>query len=373
MQVNDLTDVNEIDRNRSIVIYGSGITGKICLDILEEHGYSVKYFIDDDICKIGKCIYGKQVISLDDFESKYEKKASTLIIGSIYINAILSKLDKRVFYKCEDCKILDMKDIYNQRKRINVSRFITVHDKEYVKDNFDQLYEICPDFESRKIIDVMKKVYFEHYTGFDIYNDICSDEPQYFTKQVVSILKNRNNSILDGGAYHGEILSDLIRFGIPVKKLTLFEVEQKNYNKMLNNIESSILGGKCVAVNQGLWDKSGEIYIEGEGDTCRISNRVTDKKMQVISIDEFYKNNSVDFMKMDIEGAERQALKGGIGTIKRDRPVLAICIYHSPEDFVGIPIYLNDVLEEYSYNILHHTNEYVESILYAIPDELLYK
>ena len=35
MQVNDLTDVNEIDRNRSIVIYGSGITGKICLDILD--------------------------------------------------------------------------------------------------------------------------------------------------------------------------------------------------------------------------------------------------------------------------------------------------------------------------------------------------
>lgn len=93
--------------------------------------------------------------------------------------------------------------------------------------------------------------------------------------------------------------------------------------------------------------------------------------MLVTTIDEFFKNDNIDFIKMDIEGAELQALKGGINTIQRNRPILSICIYHSPEDFVSIPIYLYNILENYSYSILHHTNEYVESILYAIPNELV--
>ena len=140
---------------------------------------------------------------------------------------------------------------------------------------------------------------------------------------------------------------------------------------MLNNVKANMLNYECVTINQGLWNKSGEIYIEGENDVCRISENLTDKKMLVTTIDEFFKNDNIDFIKMDIEGAELQALKGGINTIQRNRPILSICIYHSPEDFVSIPIYLYNILENYSYSILHHTNEYVESILYAIPNELV--
>ena len=70
---------------------------------------------------------------------------------------------------------------------------------------------------------------------------------------------------------------------------------------------------------------------------------------------------------MDIEGAEMNALRGGMETIKKNRPALAVTIYHSPEDFVGIPLYLSRELEKYRFCLLHHTSEYVETILYAFP------
>lgn len=369
MEILKLKQVQEIDRNKNIVIYGAGTTGKVCLDVLSADGYEVNCFVDDDINKVGKCIYNKAVISLEHFEQTYIGRSIYLVIGSIFVNVILDNLRKREFFKTQDCIIVYMKEIYNQSRESDLLQFIRMQDEKFVKGNFDQLYEICPDQESKRIINTMKKVYFEQYIGLDIYDNICTREAQYFTDKVVSILKKNNNRILDAGAFHGEILSDLLRFEIPLEKLVLFEVDIENFEKVRENVGKSILSKVCVPVNLGLWDKSSVVYLDGEGDTCKITNKVTDKKMQVVSIDEFYKDERIDFIKMDIEGAEGFALRGGADTIRRDRPVLAICIYHSPEDFVGIPIYLKNLLENYTFSILHHTNEYVESILYAIPDE----
>ena len=49
---------------------------------------------------------------------------------------------------------------------------------------------------------------------------------------------------------------------------------------------------------------------------------------------------------MDIEGAEMPALIGGINTIKKYRPQLAISIYHTNSDFINIPLYLKNNLEK---------------------------
>lgn len=73
---------------------------------------------------------------------------------------------------------------------------------------------------------------------------------------------------------------------------------------------------------------------------------------------------------MDIEGAELSALEGGIGTIKKCRPQLAISIYHSDEDFINIPLFLNDILENYKFKIGHYHPSLCETILYDIPSEL---
>lgn len=72
------------------------------------------------------------------------------------------------------------------------------------------------------------------------------------------------------------------------------------------------------------------------------------EKIQInaTTMDKFCCNNNImpDFIKMDIEGAEMPALEGGMKTIQECRPQLAISIYHSNEDFINIPLYLNKIL-----------------------------
>ena len=74
---------------------------------------------------------------------------------------------------------------------------------------------------------------------------------------------------------------------------------------------------------------------------------------------------------MDIEGAELSTLQGGIETIKKCRPQLAISIYHQEgKDLITIPLYLKENLENYKFRLGHYSETSSETVLYAIPNEL---
>jgi FkbM family methyltransferase len=89
-----------------------------------------------------------------------------------------------------------------------------------------------------------------------------------------------------------------------------------------------------------------------------------------ITVDDFvdrYNISKVDFIKMDIEGSEPLALKGALNTIKKYRPKLAICIYHSHEDFVNIPKWLIKLNLGYKILLGHHSIYASETVIYANP------
>lgn len=72
---------------------------------------------------------------------------------------------------------------------------------------------------------------------------------------------------------------------------------------------------------------------------------------------------------MDIEGAELMALCGAKETIRKNRPILTICIYHTDEDMLSILEWMRDNLENYQYYCRHHSYFKEETIIYAIPYE----
>jgi len=96
-------------------------------------------------------------------------------------------------------------------------------------------------------------------------------------------------------------------------------------------------------------------------------------EVQAISIDEFvaeYAIKKVDYIKLDVEGAELDVLHGAENTLLRDRPQLAICIYHRKEHLFSIPLYLDSILSGYRYHIGHYSPTFWDTVWYAIPEEL---
>lgn len=92
--------------------------------------------------------------------------------------------------------------------------------------------------------------------------------------------------------------------------------------------------------------------------------------VKVTTIDKVVGNDKVAFIKMDVEGAELEALKGARKVIERDMPILAISAYHRQEDLITLIPYINQLYnenEKYHLFLRHHGVVQTELVIYAIP------
>jgi hypothetical protein len=83
----------------------------------------------------------------------------------------------------------------------------------------------------------------------------------------------------------------------------------------------------------------------------------------VVGTPEFPK---VDFIKMDIEGAEQQVLRGTEESISRFKPKLAITVYHSLKDFWEIPKWIAHLGLGYQLYLRHFTIHQEETVLFGV-------
>lgn len=132
------------------------------------------------------------------------------------------------------------------------------------------------------------------------------------------------------------------------------------------------LSQRINLIRKPLWSKAGEqLFVEGRGPGTRVvSNpRLRDAtRVETITIDEMVRNQKlarVDFIKMDIEGAELESLRGAEETIRRFRPKLAISVYHKLNDFWEIPQYLDSLGLGYRFTLRHFTIHAEETVLFA--------
>ena len=88
-------------------------------------------------------------------------------------------------------------------------------------------------------------------------------------------------------------------------------------------------------------------------------------KVKVNSLDHLIPDEPVSFIKMDVEGAELDSLKGAAGIIRRNKPKLAICVYHKDEDLITIPAYIKSLVPEYQFKLGYHSYREIELVLYA--------
>lgn len=87
--------------------------------------------------------------------------------------------------------------------------------------------------------------------------------------------------------------------------------------------------------------------------------------IQIISLDDVVKESEIGFIKMDIEGEELSALRGAKKTIMRDKPLLAISIYHRRGDVLAIMDYLHELIPQYRFWIRHYDILAYDTVLYA--------
>jgi FkbM family methyltransferase len=156
----------------------------------------------------------------------------------------------------------------------------------------------------------------------------------------------------------------------------VFEFVPNNLDVMRKNIGlNPHLAPLITIVENPVGAISGDkmFYLEN-GPASRVaSTKIDDRYIEcaILSIDQLVvdkKIEKVDFIKMDVEGSELDALKGAEQTIRTFKPKLAICIYHKPDDYWVIPQYIHELQLGYRFYIDHHTIFLGETVLFAVPN-----
>lgn len=183
------------------------------------------------------------------------------------------------------------------------------------------------------------------------------------------------DTVLDIGACWGDTA---LYFADKVgEKGSVYSFEFIPNNIKLFNVNKSFnpsLSNRIHLVENPVSDTSGQnIYFKDYGPGSKVAFEPFEDQTgeaKTISIDDFVQTNNiekVDFIKMDIEGAESFALNGAIETIKKFKPKLAIAIYHSMDDFVNIPNWIIDLDLDYEIFLGHYTIHSEETICFAKP------
>jgi FkbM family methyltransferase len=149
----------------------------------------------------------------------------------------------------------------------------------------------------------------------------------------------------------------------------IFEPDSNSYKVCKDNIQKWNYNNVEV-VNKGLWHKKETLRFCRLGGASSI-NLDGEEIIETVSLDEYIgtEKEPVTFIKMDIEGAELNALKGAEKTIIKHKPKLAICIYHKPEDVWEIPNLLLDFVPDYKFYIRHYSFNDTETVLYAFIEK----
>jgi FkbM family methyltransferase len=117
---------------------------------------------------------------------------------------------------------------------------------------------------------------------------------------------------------------------------------------------------------KGLWNESTMLHFDGsKGGASKVSIK-GGSSITTVALDELPCLDYADFIKLDIEGAELNALKGAKNIIQKSKPILAICVYHSQNDFLDIPRLVSTFRSDYKIYLRHYTQGVFETVMYFV-------
>lgn len=184
----------------------------------------------------------------------------------------------------------------------------------------------------------------------------------FYDKSGMDYVKNisqvKNKNIIDAGGFIGD--SAIVFSDYTDKNVYSFEPFLKNYNMILKTIELN-KKNNIIPVNMALGDENKEISIYSKGDIdsgLSVENKKdinsVEDKAKMVTLDSYVKENNIEvgLIKTDLEGFEQPFLKGAINTIKEQKPVLIISIYHNYSDFFEIKPMIENLNLGYKFKII---------------------
>ncbi len=337
--------------NKDIVITPSGGDAISCYEFFKKNSVDITCFIDNNREKHGVKIDSKQIVSIDDLRDS-QQNYHIVVASKKFESELVSQLLEKKF---ESYSIFDTSyDIpisnSNQDNALkNYSIVIKLLDDQLSQETLLSIINFRITQDSRFLTKVVRPL-----------------SNQYFEPTIYPI--NNTDYFVDCGAYDGDTLKSLMSHtNNEIAGYYGFEPNEHNLKLLKKQSENH---SNIELINKGVYSKETTLSFDIPYNTVSSSSAISNNgnvKIEVTSLDNTLRERNVSFIKMDIEGAEVEALLGAKNIIQKQQPVLAISVYHEFDDLWKIPLLIKSFETNYKYYLRHYTLNNSETVLYCVP------
>lgn len=323
---------------RPIVLYGMGDGALKIMSACQKYGIKISAIFASDEYVRGHFFQGYKVKKLSEIEEEFDDFLILLCFA-----AFTPELLEKIYSIHERHEVLAP----------DVPVFGDgIFDEEYFLEHKEELkraYSLLADETSKRVFENVLN--FKLSGKIDLLKEIETPKDEVFEN---IILLNDNEHYLDLGGYDGDTVQEFLqKTGGKYSSITVLEPDVKNFKKLQRNAEH--FGNENILLlNQGIWRCDTELSFDNRAGRNSYLTNEGKVKVTVRSIDSLVENKDCTFIKMDVEGAEREALLGAVKTLNVKKPKLAFSGYHRNEDLFALPILLNEIQPSYSIYLRHH-------------------
>lgn len=329
------------------IIFGAGDCGHKVYELLHGFGINVLYFCDNDQGKSTDELTGLKIIKPEEMRGMVENPIILVCVGS---EGVCQSI-------CQQLLLLGF-----SKEQIHIMNdYFYWSPREYFESNIERyrkVYQFLDDDFSRHVyLEKMKKVFLL----CDISDIVSPSEEEYFDEKIIL---TDNEMFIDCGGFNGDTSVRFVeQCGGKYRGIVIFEPELCKIEAIRKNMS----GCQYELYRAGVWSKKTTLCFDARGTG---SSHIVEGKggymIETAVLDEIVYDKKPTYIKMDIEGAEQEALKGCKKIIQEYKPKLAICIYHKPEDLFEIPAMIKVMNPDYKLYVRQYADAWFDTVLYAV-------
>ncbi|HYM34992.1 MAG TPA: FkbM family methyltransferase [Steroidobacteraceae bacterium] len=342
-------------RLKEMVVVGAAAEGERICRIADSQGLRVLAVVDDDPVKIGRAMSGGAKV-YPAISDDIDLETPVVIASHRVLNATLRLRGK------------------GRRNVIGFGVLQTIDPQRFPPHSFyarwleDIVENSARYLEAFALLaDERSRAIFAAILGYRISGDITElqpyvDQSLFYPKELFNF--GKHEVYIDGGCYTGDTIDLFIEHTANCfDRIVGFEPDPANFSVLAKRFA----GDQRVEPKQlGLWRDKRTLRFAASHDRAAGLSAEGDVEVQVSSIDEELRGDRVTFIKMNIEGAELDALEGGRRTISKWKPKLCVSGYHEASHLWEVPLLIKQICPDHKIYLRQHDGGVIESTYYGV-------
>jgi FkbM family methyltransferase len=349
---------------KEVFVYGAGSIAAEVLVLLRNHGVSVRAILDGNTRRTHVNDLG--VLRPDDTSITQNDRARVPVIFGLF-NAFVDTVALRQRLTGQGWhRIISFLDLHAVFGRELGDRY-WLTGRDYPLTHHDAIAWTDTAWADETSRSLYRKILRYRVTGDDAPLPAPDPAHQYFPGNIAGYPPSPLRFV-DGGACTGDTIEQIAMSKKEVSALALFEPDPANFKTLSKGARTwAAKGIPAFAWPCGLYDKTGLLRFNPDRGAASGFTADGELTLPVAALDDVIAGFAPNLIKLDIEGAERSALIGGMETIKRYRPALAVCVYHRPDDLWSLPSFIRSTWSGYQLYLRLHQYSGFDIVLYAVP------